>query len=203
MFSADLQHLVYSSFIGGSGTTGFGDRGRSLVLLPDGRCLIGGDTNSPDFPVSTHVYSTAYSGGDNDGFVSIENPAATRPFGSGKTNSLGLEPRLNALGSPRAMLGQVTLRVTDAVPLRSGIFAYGHSLIASPYQGGTLYMGPPIVRMPPTVVTDVVGQAQYAQPIVPSMVGSTRIVQFWYRDPAHPDGTGAGLSNAVKITFVP
>jgi hypothetical protein len=32
-------------------------------------------------------------------------------------------------------------------------------------------------------------------------VGLTRNYQFWFRDPANPDGTKIGLSNAGQVTF--
>jgi hypothetical protein len=37
--------------------------------------------------------------------------------------------------------------------------------------------------------------------IDPSMVGTTRHFQFWFRDPQHPDGTGIGLSNGLRVVF--
>jgi hypothetical protein len=33
------------------------------------------------------------------------------------------------------------------------------------------------------------------------MVGTDRYFQFWFRDPAHPDGTTVGLTNGVKVGF--
>jgi hypothetical protein len=33
------------------------------------------------------------------------------------------------------------------------------------------------------------------------MVGTTRCFQFWFRDAAQTDGTGAGLSGALEVVF--
>ena len=35
----------------------------------------------------------------------------------------------------------------------------------------------------------------------PTMVGTERYYQLWYRDPQHPDGTGVGLSSALRVVF--
>jgi hypothetical protein len=35
----------------------------------------------------------------------------------------------------------------------------------------------------------------------PAWVGSSRVFQFWFRDAAAPDGTGVGLTNAVRVSF--
>jgi hypothetical protein len=53
------------------------------------------------------------------------------------------------------------------------------------------------------VVLGAGGGGVWSTAITPSMVGETRVYQLWFRDPAHPDGTGSGLTNAVKVTFVP
>ncbi len=62
--SPDLSTLLYSTYLGGSGTTGaFGDRGRALALDSGGNIILSGDTNSSDFPVTPGVYQPAYRGG--------------------------------------------------------------------------------------------------------------------------------------------
>ena len=36
-----------------------------------------------------------------------------------------------------------------------------------------------------------------------ALAGTTRVYQLIYRDKQHQDGTGVGLSNALKVTFMP
>jgi hypothetical protein len=66
--------------------------------------------------------------------------------------------------------------------------------------GGTLCVQPPIQRLPART-TSAAGTASEAVPIKLAMVGGTRWYQFWFRDPAHPDGTGVALSNGLVVTF--
>jgi hypothetical protein len=201
--SADFQYLTYASYIGGSGTSGYGDRGRGLTLTPSGQVLVGGDTDSTNLPMSSYAFDSTFSGGSGDGFVSIEPVSATYTFGVGKLNSIGLRPILRPAGAPSAAIGSMKIKVGDAVPLRHGVFAYGPSLTSVPFLGGTMYMSKPIVRCPPTVVISAAGLAHMTVPITPDMIGQTRVYQFWYRDPAVADGTDTGLSGALKVTFTP
>jgi hypothetical protein len=199
--SSDLRFLVYSSYFGGSGTQAFGDRGRGLVLTAEGDALIGGDTDSSNFPVTPGVFDNSYGGGQTDSFVSIESLSSSYPFGTGKLTSIGTEPKLRKVGSSSATVNNLAIVVSGAVPLRSGFLGYGFHLVEVPYQGGLRYMGMPVMRVPGAVQLDAVGEATAQLQVDPSMVGETRIYQFWFRDPAHPDGTHSGLSNALKVTF--
>jgi hypothetical protein len=77
--SPDLSALLYSTYLGGSGSTGgFGDRGRALVLDSAGDIIIGGDTNSPDFPITPGAYQSAYKGGV-DAFVAKFSTGGVTP----------------------------------------------------------------------------------------------------------------------------
>jgi hypothetical protein len=110
---------------------------------------------------------------------------------------------LRLLGAASASAGGFTARITEAVPNKAGVLAFGHYLVALPYQGGLRYMGPPVVRVPGAILLDGAGAATRVLPIAPSDVGETRVYQFWFRDPQHPDGTRSGLTNGLKVTFVP
>ena len=61
--------LLYSSFLGGSGI----DEATSLVLDPSGRVILSGYTLSPNFPVTSDAFQTAY-GGNTDAFIAILDP---------------------------------------------------------------------------------------------------------------------------------
>lgn len=137
-----------------------------------------------------------------DAWVSVEELTASYAFGSGKTSSLGLVPRLSWAGSTGAAANDLRLDVVGAVPHQGGFFAYAHRLTDVPYKGGVRYMGLPIVRLAAVTLSGA-GAATCAPAITPDLIGETRVYQFWYRDPAHPDGTGAGMTNALKLTFLP
>jgi hypothetical protein len=74
--SPDLSALLYSTYLGGSGTvSGFGDRGRCLALAPGGEVVITGDSNSSDFPTTAGGYSRTYRGGTDAIVVKLSLPA--------------------------------------------------------------------------------------------------------------------------------
>jgi len=70
-FAPDGSHLLWSTLIGGSnGESFYGN----LVLLPDGSVVVGGFSNSPDFPTTTGAWRRQFSGAqypffDGDGVV--------------------------------------------------------------------------------------------------------------------------------------
>ncbi len=64
-FNASGSQLLYSSFIGGTGSDSCSD----IVSGQENRLYIVGDTSSTDFPITSDAYSTVYKGGATDGFV--------------------------------------------------------------------------------------------------------------------------------------
>jgi hypothetical protein len=62
--------LLYASFIGGSGI----DEITSMLLDPAGRLILSGYTLSPNFPVTSDAFQTAY-GGNTDAFIAILEPS--------------------------------------------------------------------------------------------------------------------------------
>ena len=65
--SSDLSQLVYSSYLGGNG-----DCGRCLAFNVLNEAVVGGDTDSPNLPVTPGSAMVTYMGGAADGFVSLE-----------------------------------------------------------------------------------------------------------------------------------
>jgi hypothetical protein len=53
------------------------------------------------------------------------------------------------------------------------------------------------------LILDDFGFADLSVPINPSMVGSTEFYQWFYRDPTHTDGTGIGLTDALRVPYCP
>ena len=122
-------------------------------------------------------------------------------FCTAKTSSQGLQPKISSVGAPSYGAQGFSIELTAAVPAKVSLAIVSAVGPASqPFAGGTLCVQPPINRLP-ALVTSAAGTASEAVPITLSMVGGTRWYQFWFRDPAHPDGTGAGLSNGLAVTF--
>jgi competence protein ComEC len=149
--------------------------------------------------------STAWSGGDKGSPWQIngsEPPTCTAPiaYGTGKQTSIGTFPTAGWSGTPALFVNDFDLTLVGGVPNKVGISFWGTAANNAPFMGGTLWVAPPIVRLPGKVL-DATGAVAYDLPVDASMVGATRYYQFWFRDPQHPDGTGVGLSSAVQATF--
>ena len=59
-FSSDLSHLLYATFIGGSGV----DFGRTSVVGPKGELIVAGMTTSTDFPILSAIDGSQNGGID-------------------------------------------------------------------------------------------------------------------------------------------
>lgn len=118
-----------------------------------------------------------------------------------KTNSLGKDARIRAVGAPAFGSQGFSILMDDGVPGAVGIaFQSEVGPAATPFLGGTFCVQPPTTRFAPRVVSST-GQLGYAVPFGFERVGTTTWYQFWYRDPTLPDGTGAALSDALEVTF--
>jgi hypothetical protein len=73
--------LVYSSFLGGSGSKGHGDQGNGIVLDSAGDAYVVGTTYSTNFPITTDAFdsqnNSALAGTGGTVFVSELNPSGT------------------------------------------------------------------------------------------------------------------------------
>ncbi len=121
-------------------------------------------------------------------------------FGSGKVGSSGSEARLDYRGIPSRSGGGFHLEVRGGTPNANGVLFHGVTQTSVPFYGGTRYVGTPLVR---SGVLTLDGQGALDLPLAvdPAWVGSSRIFQYWFRDAAAPDGTGVGLTNAVRVSF--
>lgn len=66
--ASDGSSLVYSTYVGGSGSGGFGDSGNAIAVDSSGNAFVTGGTYSSDFPHTTGVFQTTLSGA-SDAFV--------------------------------------------------------------------------------------------------------------------------------------
>ncbi len=73
VLAADGSSLLYSTYLGGSGPQ-FGDWAWAGEWDAQGRIVVGGFTQSSNFPTTASAYSTVYSGG-GDAFLSVLNPS--------------------------------------------------------------------------------------------------------------------------------
>ncbi|MCE9593869.1 MAG: hypothetical protein K8S98_06730 [Planctomycetes bacterium] len=140
--------------------------------------------------------------GADDEQCALRAPIPPIPYGHGKTSSVGLEPKISYSGTPRLATHDFAVRVDDLVPNKPGQLFYGAARNAAPFVGGTLLVSMPLVRMPP-VHANAQGQVTISVAIAATMPGTVRRYQFWQRDPLHPDGTQACLSNALEVSFFP
>ena len=104
------------------------------------------------------------------------------------------------------------LSATQVINSQVGILLWSRASGSAPLFGGMLCLGSPLVRCsavltggnaPPT--TDCSGKLSYhfSQAYMQGQglsAGTPVFAQYWYRDPAHADGTGVGLSDALAFT---
>jgi hypothetical protein len=122
--------LVYSTFLGGSGTS---DIGIGIAVDAAGDAYVTGFTNSSDFPTTPGAFQTAYGGGARDTFVTKLNPTGSglmysTHLGSGDStgNAIAVDAAGNAYVAGRAFF--------SGFPTTSGAFQTGFSGAAyAPY----------------------------------------------------------------------
>ena len=106
------------------------------------------------------------------------------------------------------------INATEILSQTLGVLIWGSGAAETPFMGGTLCLLPPVIRSPSiqsggnAAGFDCSGVFRYhfSHALVSAnllQAGATVYAQFWYRDPLHPDGTGAGLSDALAFTICP
>jgi hypothetical protein len=121
-----------------------------------------------------------------------------------KISSTGFPASISWAGTPSFAAQNFFLNsFNGGVPTVPGVYIYSDAgSAATPFINAFLCVAPPIVRGPGHVY-DAFGTVTVPIPIDVSQIGSHRWFQFWFRDTTHPDGTGAGLTDAVDVTFCP
>ncbi|MCK6445346.1 MAG: CHRD domain-containing protein [Planctomycetes bacterium] len=161
-----------------------------------------------------NVHSGNFPAGEIRGQIvsAASNPSS---YCVGKPNSLGCVPSVAFVGLP-ILSGPDTLTIsaTQCLNNKNGIFFWGSTPNAVPFSGGTLCVKPPLQRLPPQSSggnpppSDCSGSYSFffSHAYMASQglaAGSQVHGQFWMRDPAHPDGTGVALSNALYFAILP
>jgi len=158
--------------------------------------------------------------GAGTGAAYIELPAdwQATTYCTAKTNSQGCVPSICAAGyASLSLQAPYPVVLHDALNNKFGLLFYGLNGPASfPFGGGTMCVASPIRRTsvqssggnPPP--DDCTGSYAfdfnaYAQSGADAglVAGVSVFAQYWSRDPAHLDGTGQGLSDAVTFQLHP
>jgi hypothetical protein len=149
--------------------------------------------------------------GEAENWKSLNNTATTvaqfrcaipAPYGTGKLTSIGSTPSLSWSNTPSANANNFRVLVSGALPNKVGLVFRGTQPNSAPFLGGTLWVGGAITRLP-AQFNDAGGAADFAFPLASISPGDVVYAQHWGRDPQHPDGFGASLSNALRIDVCP
>ncbi|MBK8180593.1 MAG: hypothetical protein IPK67_17190 [Planctomycetes bacterium] len=128
--------------------------------------------------------------------------AVPAPYGTGKLNSQGARPTLSWSGTPSASANNLHVLVGGAIPGKVGLVFWGTQPNSAPLSGGTLWVGGSITRLPPQA-SNGSGAADFPFPLAALPPGDVVYAQHWGRDPQHPDGFGASLSNGLRLDVCP
>ena len=121
-------------------------------------------------------------------------------YGQAKPNSTGAVPTMGSAGVPSASLSNFEVQLTSGMPNQVAVLFSGDAPDNTPFFGGFRLVQPPLFREA-IYALDFFGDGAVPITVTPSLIGATRYYQHWFRDPAHPDGTGIGLSDGLEVTF--
>jgi len=173
-----------------------------------------GVPNPPSSLTSTRLLG---GGGLTDFTLLGEDLLFPKPLAycTAKPNSQGCLPAVGWSGTP-TLTGADDFVVTasDEINNKPGLFFHGNGPIAVPFFNGTLCVLPPLVRTPVQLSggnpppDDCSGSYAFAftqarMAALGLSAGDHVYGQFWSRDTLHSDGTGVGLSNAIRFPILP
>jgi len=122
------------------------------------------------------------------------------PYGVGKLTSQNTLPSVSWTGTPSLATNDFAFKYTGGIPHATGLGFFAPKPADVPFINATRYVGSPLVRLPAQQLS-ATGSGSFAIPIQSSMVGTTRFYQGWMRDTHQGDGTGAVVSNALRVVF--
>jgi len=135
----------------------------------------------------------------------------TTTYCVGAPNSTGPGAAMSWSGFASVSLGDFTLEVDGAVPLKSGFFYYGSAQTMVPVGDGFRCAGGTIGRLRPATNSDATGHnsrlVDFGVPPAGGAgaaaihAGSTWNFSYWYRDPNGP--TRINLANGLSVPFGP
>ena len=179
-----------------------------LHLKPGSVCIDAGDPASPLDPDGSRA---------DVGAIAYDATYAPGPtvYCEGKLHSQGCVPSIAYSGSASASSASPFLvTATNVVPHRRGFLFYGFAPDAQPFQGGTYCVLQPTRR---TRGQDSLGgpapcTGSYSYDFNPRIQsgadpflvpGALVYAQYWFRDPADPQGFASGLSNGLCFGIAP
>jgi len=128
-------------------------------------------------------------------------------FCTAKTNSQGCDARIGSEGTCVAGSDGFYITAVDVVDHSTGLLLWGLNRTAVPFQGGTLCVATTnrlspqnsTGSFPPPSCTGTFSTHISADFMAKNALnaGTAVYAQYWYRDVAHPDGTGVGLTDAL------
>lgn len=174
-----------------------------LYLTTGSPCIDAGDPSAPPDPDGSVADIGAFF------FETCPSPEATCVP---KWSSGGCVPAIGWTGTP-TLSGPDDFFVTaDRVPPgRFGLLVWSRALGAQPFHGGTLCLAAPLMRTPaqssggtgPCTGSFSFHFTQADMTAAGLAPGDAVLAQWWYRDPDHLDGTGIGLSAALRARICP
>ena len=159
--------------------------------------------------ISTGVVNTSAGGADNAMTINTTAPIVAQfrdspvySFGQGKLTSQGEFAGLGWTGTTAVQQNEFGVELGNAIPEAFGILLRGHTYSPHPFHGGTLFFAPPFRRMG-RMRADLDGASFKSLDISGAQPGATDYYQVVFRDAFASDGTGIGLSNSLKVTYLP
>lgn len=126
--------------------------------------------------------------------------AAPSAYGTGKLTSIGSLPSATWSGTPSLTANDFVFRTTGGIPNAPGMAFFGALPDVVPFVNASRYVAAPVTRLPIQLL-DAAGAGAFPIAIVPAMVGTTRFYQGYLRNAAHPDGTGAVVTDGLRVVF--
>ncbi len=205
----DSDPYWYASGIGnlpGEPGTHFFSSG-SPRLVPGSPCIDAGDPASPLDPDGSRADIGAIP---FDRFF-VPGPVT---YCTGKLNSNGCVAQIAASGQASLSSGRPFLvSASGAVPSTVGLLFYGYGPRAVPFLGGVHCVLPPTPRTagqfsggsaPCSGAFALDFNAYIQGGLDPLLVAGAEVfAQYWYRDPADPQGFLVGLTDAVRFLIAP
>jgi hypothetical protein len=192
--------------LGPMGYAGWDYFGYSVAGLGD----LNGD-GKPEFVVGAPTDPSNIFGAEpgwNRVHVMLSNYLSTFQHCPQAANSSGGAASIHARGLGDVALNSLSLGVQGAPAGVSGVFLLGEETAVLPFMDGFLCVQGQVARIPPGVMTSAAGTASKdidltTAPANVIQPGTQWSFQFWFRDPGVPGGTGANLSDAVRVQFLP
>ena len=150
--------------------------------------------------------SGVYGGWNLDDFeirtVTSSGGACIDPinYGQAKQASHGGFPMISWSGTPSETIDNFHVTLLGGVSNQFAILISGDAPDNAPFYGGFRLVAHPLVREA-MYTLDFFGDGDVPYPVAAGMSGVTKYFQHWFRDPAHPDGTGVGLSDGLEVKF--